>query len=400
MLVRRVQVQLWKQGYSIFSLHRSIVTQRFVWRWNERCNNISYLVWLVNDSLLSENVYRRIEFTIHDNNDMCSGSDVRKGFTLREQRFFSKSVLEETSTDGKQQTSINPNNRQRNDACNKNQKHQTIALNKRIAKATDCEEVLSLIQNDVKILAGGDICDGVTISTSIHRLAKFSLRDKHSVVDDHRFVLLLASLAEALVSTSPNKEFDFRGMSNVAWGIAKLGISQSASLFPLADSDFSDGNDVKSFETSMLSAATNLRNLVSESKLEHPSLALEMKSAPNTFETTNHRRLALSRLAAQILDYVGIMILFKEGSDKEIASTTQAYSNLLWALTTANRVNPLVYGVVVREMIKVQQFLIEKGSDGNCSNVIDPQHWSNAIWVVSVFRFPHFWTSDRTSKYQ
>jgi hypothetical protein len=99
---------------------------------------------------------------------------------------------------------------------------------------------------------------------------------------------------------------------------------------------------------------------------------------------------ALSHLAGHLLDAISEVVWHRASTNDSTSSATtplyemQSWSHLLWAWLPAGRANEALFGLVIRSMIAQQEAKLRVSSENDLSNVLQPQHWSNAIWAVAT----------------
>jgi hypothetical protein len=296
-------------------------------------------------------------------------------------------------------------------------------FNDRLVATETANELLTVLQNTNSALtqhAGGDALNSVNFSTSLHRLARRSTTsksDRAAILVDPRFALLLASLAEALASssmpsnsastgtisttTSPSSEASFNGgqvvfqsreLSNVAWALAKLQLAPPSSAMPMPDYYNIEDTTGRSKSTeAIVTSAQSIRQKVLEA-------ARDRQQNQDSSSTVATWIPVLSQLAGQILDHIGTLVIAEAQEDDDDEDTVgitnnnrtkkrkpfriQEWANLLWAWATSGRANSTIFGIVVRNMIR-QQRQQQLNPTNDPTATIFPQEWSNSIWAVS-----------------
>jgi hypothetical protein len=307
------------------------------------------------------------------------------------------------------------------------QQELVLQLNKSIATAQTCNEILDLVYNTLKTTndissysittesnstANRNIplLDSVSYATAIQRIATLSkkqIQNKQQLLNDYRFAMLLSNLAESLVTLSssteqPSDRFRLRELSSVVWGIASMGIAQSFDNVPslLLHYQPHDNNIDSSAANRMLSSANNVRHMIKMSKDYHLDTNVASIITAPTLWNPHH----LVELTSQILDYIGLLIITSNKGNKNKSSDNpkriraHAYSNLLWGYAKTNRANGYVFDILVRNMIQhhKQEHLqmidynriqerdnIKQGIVKNYSHILNlSQEWSLSIWAV------------------
>lgn len=246
-------------------------------------------------------------------------------------------------------------------------------LNQQIIKCEDAKCVLQVLQDTATALtavAAGGTMNTVNFSTSIHRLARHSTQDRTAratTLQDPRTALLLAGLAEALDDPVTFK-FGTREWSNIGWALAKLRLSPPAQAMSLSSSGSENGT------SQLTTSAVAVRKAV-------------MQAAATRRETGQAASAAtwipaLSQTAGVILDHIRCQVLeqeMAEGPKKPFRM--QEYANLLWAWATAGRADPIVFGTVIRSLMKQQRLIFESPDD---DSEPFPQEWSNSVWAFAT----------------
>lgn len=230
-------------------------------------------------------------------------------------------------------------------------------LNQLLVACESASEVLTLLQNTKGSLtqkASGGTMNSVNFSTSIHRLCRHSLNQRDTraaTLADPRFALLLASTAEAMV-TMP---FQSRELSNIGWALAKLKIVPPLTAMPFEQSD----------DEALKAAAQTVRDGVFKAAKER-----QESGTPSKAWIT-----ALSQLAGQILDRISQNVV----STQTDGFRLQEWANLMWAWATAERADPVAFGVAVDKMIDQQQEADRTGEPN-----LRPQEWTNSVWAFAT----------------
>ena len=212
-------------------------------------------------------------------------------------------------------------------------------LNRELIQAPDAASLLKVLQGRPGALtqfAGGKQLNTVNFSTSLHRLARHSLRQRKEILSDPRFALLLASLAEL------QSEFQPRENSNVGWALAKLQLVPPLSALP------------KDPSVDLLAEAHTVRERV--------------RQAAAAGDRTPVWIPALSQLAGHLMDAIGTSMMEQE------VVIQQELANLLWAWATSQRADAALFGSIVRRMIA---FPVVEGE-------LRPQEWSNTVWALAT----------------
>ena len=226
-------------------------------------------------------------------------------------------------------------------------------LNRKLVQCDSAEDLFRILQESPRALTkqgGGGVLNTVNFSTAIHRLARHSTQPKARapILSDVRLALLVAGVAEALAGEEA-LPFSSREISNIGWALAKLRIAPPSSAMPVQTSNPPD---------QIMLAAKELRmGVIEASKAKQPGEPLKPVWIP-----------ALSKLAGLILDDIAGRI----EHSKELKQ--QEMSNLLWALATTDRADPVVFGKVIRRMIA-------QDTDDK-----QPQEWSNSVWAFATAR--------------
>jgi hypothetical protein len=311
-----------------------------------------------------------------------------------------------TTADAQTNTSVSKSVHQKKKPKSTTKNHvkkQYIELNKKIANANSCNEILNLIEHSLDKNAGGGLLNHVCFSTSFNRLARYSSRnaiDRNNLIRDKRFSLLFAGLAEALVSENKHQEdsnlhFDSQALANIGWAIAKLGITAPTSQLPNLQSyelHNKDGDDrdisglMAPSEKTLLASARDIR-----SNLVHDTSRLDyMKKSSRDKQTTLIPESELTVLASQILDFIGILVTTKieaaiagDFANAIDMMNLQHCANLFWAFATAGRADPKVFELVAMLMIDRLHELQDSGPIEG----LKPQVTSNTLWAVSVIKF-------------
>jgi hypothetical protein len=233
---------------------------------------------------------------------------------------------------------------------------QAIALNKQLIECKSSDEILGLLAstpNALTKMAGGGALNSVNYSTALHRMARYSAKERKHTLMDPRFALFLSSLCEAMAGMDytrslradwrqqqfgPEKKIHFnsRECSNIAWAIAKLRLAPPFAVLAVSDESFL--------------APTSLQ-------LRQQVLARE----ENYVKT-------LSLLAGRLLDLISRITL-----QSTKVFNTQEQANLLWALSTAQRAQPNVFAHITSSLIQTLQKETPK-----------PQECSNSLWGTYV----------------
>lgn len=224
---------------------------------------------------------------------------------------------------------------------------QAIALNKQLIQCESSDQILGLLAstpNALTKMAGGGALNSVNYSTALHRMARYSAKERKDTLTDPRFALFLSSLCEAMAGMdytrplsdwqiTPKKKllFESRECCNIAWAIAKLRLAPPLSVVPVS-------------ETSLVPTSLQLRQQV---------LAREK----NYVKT-------LSLLAGGLLDLISSTTLHSTH-----VFNAQHQANLLWALATAQRAQPKVFARITSSLIHTLQNEAPK-----------PQECSNSLW--------------------
>jgi hypothetical protein len=315
------------------------------------------------------------------------------------QQSFLNTKLITTSTDAQTHTSVSKRVLQKmkpKSTTNFYAMSQNIALNKKIAHTDSCNEILNLIEHGLDKNAGGGLLNDVGFSTSFNRLARYSSRnaiDKNNLIRDKRFSLLLATLAEALVSANnlqenSNIHFGLRELANIGWAIAKLGITIPVSQLPILQSyelHNKDGDDrdisclMAPSEKTLLASARDIR-----SKYLHNTRTIQTSSGDK--QTNPIHEYELIVFSSQILDFIGCIVATKiEAAMVGDFATANANmelhtcANLYWAWATAGRADPKLFELVALVMSDRIHDLLDSGS----IEKLYPQSFSNSIWGVS-----------------
>jgi hypothetical protein len=237
-------------------------------------------------------------------------------------------------------------------------------LNQKIVQCTDAPSLLKVLQNaGITKRAAGGVLNSVNFSTSFHRLARHSVGKQEmraQILADPRFALLLASLAEAI----QENQFQSREISNIGWALAKLRLPPPSIVMPMADQ-----NDTL---MQMTACAMQIRKEVVE-------MATKRRNGQQDAEVTWIP--VLSKLSGHILDHIGFMA--EAACRKKVgrAFQMQEYANLLWSWSTASRVDPSKFDVVLKQMMLQQQKDLEKP---NAIDDLQPQEWSNSLWAIAT----------------
>jgi hypothetical protein len=310
--------------------------------------------------------------------------------------------------------SIQQQQKNQHDHANAHSKHQKIVqLNKKIANANNCNEILNLIEHTLDKNGGGGLLNHISFSTIVNRLARYISRNKlerRIVFTDERFSLLFASLAEALVSSVIKNiymqqqqhddvvviNFDSQALTNIGWAIAKIGISVPISKLPSLraaygqnDDEYNNNSNISvimsaSAET-IVASARNLRAAVSHNNTTNSdTIQLSIKDEQKNRSSVSE----LNVLTSQILDYIGIVVT--TNIDTEIAGDdirSDAMINLhgcgilLWSWAITGRADTNVFESVTLLMTNRAHTLLES----NSINMLEPQAMSNALWAVRIF---------------
>jgi hypothetical protein len=328
---------------------------------------------------------------------------------MQSSRCYHKSILHnksKTTNDYKYRRSTDkftnvqqPKNNKQKFSTNKDP--SIIKLGKKIANASNCNEILYLIEHSLDKYAGGGRLDHVSFSTSVNRLARHLSKNKseQSIVirDDKRFSLLFASLAEALVSEynklndDSSIHFDSQALANIGWAIAKLSITIPVSQLPILQSyelqNENDNGGLSSVVGSLLSSAGNLRSKFSDNNTTQFD---PIQTSSRNKQSNQKIESELTVLASQILDFIGIVVsrkinavIAREVTIVDDMMNLQECANLLWAWATAGRADPKVFESVSLLMIDQVHELLETGSIER----LQPQNMSNTLWAVSFHKF-------------
>jgi hypothetical protein len=261
------------------------------------------------------------------------------------------------------------------------EKRLEIEFNKEIIDCKDGMEILQLLQSKpLAQKACSNVLSPVNFSTAVHRLARNSLSDasqRTAILNDARFALFLASLAEAI----DQGVFGSRELSNIAWALTKLrNFVPPQTAMPIE-------NDAAILQEKLQLSASEVRRHIQEAATMRASgresnTQLQLPWVPE-----------MSKLAGHIVDYVSMYVLNQESKpDNERSNSKrqfqlQEYANLLWAFSTSGRESSKIFGLVARNMIKEQrhQLLHEVQSEQE-SPRLHPQEWSNSIWAMGNAR--------------
>jgi hypothetical protein len=252
-------------------------------------------------------------------------------------------------------------------------------LNQQIATQENALDLLALLASTKGALtnvAGGGMMNSVNFSTSIHRIARhlqyaYQNQDERSnrsrILSDPRFALLVCSAAEALegdcISRNPtpytdqsniNIIFGSRELSNMAWAFAKMKIAPPDRVLP-----------VKVTEDSL--------DLLKEKSAEVRSMVYDVAKARSSSSEESTWIPALSELCGTMLDTIS-----HRTKETKVPHSfqLQEWSNLLWALATAQRANEEVVTFIVTNLIKCMK--------ANSNDEKRPQEWSNSIWALAT----------------
>lgn len=232
---------------------------------------------------------------------------------------------------------------------------QSIALNKQLIECESSDEILGLLastQNALTKMAGGGALNSVNFSTALHRMGRYSSKERRNTLMDPRFALFLCSLAEAMAgmdytrslsdwTLEPKKKLSFnsRECSNIAWAIAKLRLAPPLSVLPVSETLLVE---------SIVETSLQLRQQV---------LARE----------ENHVK-TLSLLAGRLLDLISSIVL-----QSQKVFNTQEMANLLYALATAQRAQPNVFTHISSSLIQILQ-----------KDTPKPQEVSNSLYAFAI----------------
>ena len=257
-------------------------------------------------------------------------------------------------------------------------------LNHQIVQQNNALELLGLLASTKSALSnvgGGGTMNSVNFSTALHRIARHLHNKNHNqdknegnnrskVLTDPRFALLVCSAAEALLGDEDIRDarnqrvlFGSREMSNVAWAIAKLKIAPPINVMPV---DMSSNSEI------LLSAKSKqVRSMVYNVAKERAARAHNIKSSPAPSWIP-----ALSELCGLLMDTISYRVT-KVGMTK---CRSQEWSNLLWALATAQRASDEAFNSVISNLITGMKGVSNSNGEGD----LRPQEWSNSIWALAT----------------
>ena len=252
-----------------------------------------------------------------------------------------------------------------------------MKFNTQITQQTSAMGLLSFLASTKGVLTnvgGSGAMNSVNYSTSFNRIARhilYSSKDdpennnRSKVLADPRFALLACSAAEALtekkdsgVVDNVGNPFSFgaREVSNFVWSIAKLNISPPQKTLPL---NIHENND----ET-LAQKAKQVRAMVYD--------VAKKRQAKQTVNPTAWVP-ALSELCGLLMDTLAFR------ASKKIPAKNfalQELSNVMYALTVADRSNEETYLSIIKNFIKLSE------DDDNIE--LRPQEWSNAMWSLAT----------------
>jgi len=346
----------------------------------------------------------------------------------------------------KQQQQRRPSNRSRSSggkskgSSNNAGNNSHRVLNGQLTQCQDAKELLQLLSRQRGALTergGGGVLNSINFSTAVHRLARHSIgtynnsnrqqqqqqqRDDNnsgggntraSVLTDPRFALFLASLAEALADSIAGNDkpsavdFQSRELSNAVWALAKLKLAPPSSAMPLAPIVGADLDDTSAESVAKL--LDDAAQTVREQVLRVAAQRRQQQGQPTSRQQQQQQQQlwipALSQLAGRVLDAISYQVL-KQSTDKQSKRRPfqmQEYANLLWAWATASRVYPVVYDVVLQNMMERQRRQLELSKSGATPSSSDrallppknqkhnkaegelkPQEWSNSMWACAT----------------
>lgn len=288
------------------------------------------------------------------------------------------------SFDGRSANNRDQGRGQRGGNNNQNNMNQFSDLNYEIVRQDTAQDLLSLLASKRGVLssrAAGGALSSVNFSTSLHRLAKhmsnYNTRElpgngRGQVLSDPRFALFMCGIAEALVD-GPNDNqkamlrggklwFGARELSNVVWALAKLGMVPPDSVMPV---------NIEDAEERLNAKASEVRSIIVGIAQRKAAGGGDSSSSSSSWIP------ALSELCGILMDAVSSKAL--ELDAKEFKQ--QELSNIIWALTAAERPSEDVVTFVVNSL------LLSARNPENKHAKIVPQEWSIPLWCLAKTGF-------------
>ena len=241
------------------------------------------------------------------------------------------------------------------------------------------QDLLSLLASTKGALTapgGGGALNSVNFSTAMHRVGKYLSyfnhnqregNDRTRILADPRFALFVCSAAEALVGDLDIRDaaneplfFGSREISNMAWAVAKLKIAPPQRVVPV---DISENS-----LTLLKQKSGEVRSMVYKVAKE--------RSESNSSAQKSPWIPALSELCGTMLDAISYLSMQVEPNFFRL----QEWSNMLWALSTAQRGDEKLFSFVISNMLhSMENYRVEAVKDG-----LRPQEWSNTIWALAT----------------
>ncbi len=314
------------------------------------------------------------------------------------------------------------NNRSNNNSnrySNNNVFNSARALNQQVVACQSAKEVLDLTTSSklmMTLCAGGGTMNSINFSTSLHRIARHVVANystRAQVLADPRFALLLCAMAEAMAGldytqplsavaakangdtvslatdmpTSTKWTFKAREMSNIAWALAKLRLIPPQSIFPmapLATSADASSSFLLPIHQQLIETSLQVRSQLLEAARRRKVASDNDQGGDDDQAGKPLWITTLSQLAAIILDAISYSVL----AQTNMAFQSQEWANLLWAMATTQRANPLVFdNFALRLMEGMERQLQQQKRESNqaeSATAVRPQECSNSIWAFAT----------------
>jgi hypothetical protein len=287
-------------------------------------------------------------------------------------------------------------NKNHNNNTPKQRMNEFGLFNNEIVKAETAFDVLSLLASRKGALswkAGGGAVSTVNFCTALHRIARhvnnFATKDdprnnRGRVLSDPRFALFICGVAETLLDgtdeklklpttattttttyTGTDKKcFGPRELSNVIWAIAKLNIAPPNSVMAVTLDDA---------EIRLRMKTEQLRSSILDIAKQRTAAAVAAAPGENSISSSSSWIPILSEVCGIIVDTVSAKTLLFDYKDFQ----QQEFSNLIWALTTADRPTEPVFSFIVSGIIS------SASNPRKTDGTIMPQEWSIPLWCMA-----------------